>query len=652
MVVSLALSVPISVLGNVVAERMPDSWRDRALPLFLAGSGVLFVVGLGLYLLDRRPATADGTAALSTWDRQRMLALVGNQARDILWLPEGDPPSLALTFEALPSHVTAPRQRFTEQLAARGPSPDIGAVFEVAEGALLLLGAPGAGKSRLLAELAADRVARAEQDASVPMPVLVSLASWAPGRGPLSTWLAQELHARYDVPLVRAREWLAAGLVAPLLDGADESADLTACIGAVDDFRQAHGLVPIAVTCRIAEYEAAGARLRLRGAVRVEPLTAGEIRRYLTEAALPADTVDELVAETGDLLTSPLGASLVVRTYRAAPTMDLSGDTSTDARARLIEMYVEAMLSRRRRTVGDEAQAYPQEQTRAWLGWLARMMHDGDLAQFRLDRIQPRWLPASAQRGWNVSVWAVAVVLAGLGLLAGSAVLRALGATSLGWAGLVLAVSYLLFLGVVFVPNHDSRVRIEPVEVVRWRAGRRQLAYAVIAAVGIAATWATALLPNLTTSVWRATLLVEATLWPVVVLATGFRAELAAASRTPTDGIRRSLRHAAVAGAAGIVLGAVFGLAWSRWVEPTSATWFAVTIGIVAAVVAAYFAGGRAAVLHYAARVALARSGCAPLRYVRFLDYAAERVLLRRVGGAYEFIHPLVREHFAASRVP
>jgi hypothetical protein len=41
-------------------------------------------------------------------------------------------------------------------------------------------------------------------------------------------------------------------------------------------------------------------------------------------------------------------------------------------------------------------------------------------------------------------------------------------------------------------------------------------------------------------------------------------------------------------------------------------------------------------------------NGYAPLNYVRFLDYAAERVLLRKVGGGYIFVHRMLLEYFAS----
>jgi hypothetical protein len=40
--------------------------------------------------------------------------------------------------------------------------------------------------------------------------------------------------------------------------------------------------------------------------------------------------------------------------------------------------------------------------------------------------------------------------------------------------------------------------------------------------------------------------------------------------------------------------------------------------------------------------------GFAPWQYVDFLDYAAERIFLHKVGGGYIFLHRLLQDHFAA----
>ena len=51
--------------------------------------------------------------------------------------------------------------------------------------------------------------------------------------------------------------------------------------------------------------------------------------------------------------------------------------------------------------------------------------------------------------------------------------------------------------------------------------------------------------------------------------------------------------------------------------------------------------------MHYTLLLILSASGAIPLRYVTFLNYADERILLRRIGGAYEFIHITLRDYFA-----
>jgi hypothetical protein len=47
-------------------------------------------------------------------------------------------------------------------------------------------------------------------------------------------------------------------------------------------------------------------------------------------------------------------------------------------------------------------------------------------------------------------------------------------------------------------------------------------------------------------------------------------------------------------------------------------------------------------------RFGLIRNGSTPWNYVRFLDYAAGQILLRKVGGGYVFIHRMLLEHFSA----
>jgi hypothetical protein len=62
--------------------------------------------------------------------------------------------------------------------------------------------------------------------------------------------------------------------------------------------------------------------------------------------------------------------------------------------------------------------------------------------------------------------------------------------------------------------------------------------------------------------------------------------------------------------------------------------------------------GGIACIKHVLLRVFLWRAKAIPWNYVHFLDYAAERILLRKVGGGYIFVHRLLLEYFAALATP
>ena len=57
--------------------------------------------------------------------------------------------------------------------------------------------------------------------------------------------------------------------------------------------------------------------------------------------------------------------------------------------------------------------------------------------------------------------------------------------------------------------------------------------------------------------------------------------------------------------------------------------------------------GGITCLRHFALRLMLYRMGYIPWNYARFLDYAAERLFLQKVGGGYIFVHRMLLEHFA-----
>lgn len=156
-------------------------------------------------------------------------------------------------------------------------------VFDEIDQALLILGEPGSGKTTMLLELARDTIARAERDPTLPIPAVFNLSSWA--NRPIVEWLIDELKVKYLIPKKIARPWVENDELFPLLDGLDEVAleRREACVQAINQFRQQH-LMPLVVCSRIADYEALTSRLKLQGAVLLQPLTSSQIDAYLVRA--------------------------------------------------------------------------------------------------------------------------------------------------------------------------------------------------------------------------------------------------------------------------------------------------------------------------------------------------------------------------------
>jgi hypothetical protein len=69
-------------------------------------------------------------------------------------------------------------------------------------------------------------------------------------------------------------------------------------------------------------------------------------------------------------------------------------------------------------------------------------------------------------------------------------------------------------------------------------------------------------------------------------------------------------------------------------------------VGLISGLVGGLSVGGRAWLQYHFLRRLLRHQDLIPKDYVRFLDYAAERVYLRKVGGGYIFVHRLLQEYF------
>jgi hypothetical protein len=120
------------------------------------------------------------------------------------------------------------------------------------------------------------------------------------------------------------------------------------------------------------------------------------------------------------------------------------------------------------------------------------------------------------------------------------------------------------------------------------------------------------------------------------------------AKMVPNQGIRQSARNALVVGLVGGLVGgpvvALFGVTY----ELRFGLRFGLGFGLIGGLVSGLKFGGEAVIKHLILRYILWRKDYLPWNLVRFLDYAAERIFLRKVGGGYIFVHRLLQDYFAS----
>jgi len=511
-----------------------------------------------------------------------------------------------------------------EDVRALPAGTGIAQAYEEAGGQLLILGAPGAGKTTLIVELGLDIVRRTRADGKLPLPVICNLSTWAINRRSLAKWLVEDLVETYQVPQSVARSWVSGKEVLPLLDGLDEVdvAQRAACVKAINMFHQDHPQLPLVVCSRIEEFRAQGVSLALQRAVVVQPLTDDQIDAYLAYggedlAALRAAVGSD--ATLRDVLRTPLLLRVVALTYEGLPqdAIPRVGDHEDWVR-RVFGEYVARMLKRRRRLESVatdspeevEQPEYPPEDAERYLSWLAGQMRAHGLVELYLERLQPDWLPDARAR-WRYQTAGGLLFGPGMGLLFG--------------LGLGLSVGRRMY-------------KITPTAAVQW-SWQAGLFGALFGA-----------LPGVLNGALPLGLDFGLFFGLFCALGIGLSGRQVDDQdyRTPNEDIRRSVRFAVVTVLACMLIfellfGPLFALRFGLFFGVGIGLYFGLRFGPLVAL-----PFGLDAALHHAVlRWVLQQAKLVPPHPVRFLNYAADHVLLQQVGGGYRFVHVLLRDYFA-----
>ncbi len=298
------------------------------------------------------------------------------------------------------------------------PEDSIQAVYVNCGRKLLILGAPGSGKTITLLQLAEALVkeAQAEPDAARPLPLVFNLSSWGQQPGPLEDWLVEAMLTEYQVARNLGRAWLEHGQATLLLDGLDEVAEAQrdACVNAINAFVEAFP-ADLVVCSRLKDYEQLTQRLNLSGAVVMQPLSNSQKFKYLdrpeTEAVFPLLIQDRALDE---LAGAPLMLNVIAAAYAngAAPPPPAAA-AAQERLDHIFAQYVARMFAHRPLP---DSERFDEAQARRWLANVAAGMQRQDVSTFYLERLQPMWLQKEgARRLFAILVGLVVGLVVGLG---------------------------------------------------------------------------------------------------------------------------------------------------------------------------------------------------------------------------------------------
>ncbi len=319
---------------------------------------------------------------------------------------------------------------------------------------LVVLGAPGAGKSVAALLLARDLVR--QRDPKEPVPVLLSLSSWRP-EADLHSWVAKHVLALCPVLAAGygrdiAERLVKQGRVMPVLDSLDElPGPLRAHAVEAIDKAVADG-DPLLVTCRGTEYERMVARSRQHltraAVVELEPVAPQAAIEFLRASCTKGDTrwdpvFDRLRSELGSplgrALSSPLMLYLAREAYRPGTKnprelLDSVRFGSREAiEGHLLEIFIPTVYA------PSPDIRYRPRPVEGWLRFMATRMRRDDTVDFTWTQVRSL-LPASLSAvlygvvfGWftyllfglsaGISVMIFAALAAGLAGLMGWAII-------------------------------------------------------------------------------------------------------------------------------------------------------------------------------------------------------------------------------------
>ncbi|NEQ85340.1 MAG: NACHT domain-containing protein, partial [Moorea sp. SIO2I5] len=438
-----------------------------------------------------------------------------------------------------------------------------------------------------------------------------------------------------------------------LLDGLDEvKADYREdCIVALNQFKQDYG-AELVVCSRIKDYQALSNRLNFQSAVYLRLLRLEQIYHYLNRVGADLTGLRTLIAEDTvlqELAQSPLMINIMTLAYQRVAVEDLPRtDVVEERRRQLFDAYIERMFKRRKTN-----QQYKDKnaQVKHWLIWLAQRMVEESQTIFLIEKMQPYWLVNRKQkRTYTLMFWLMAGLMGWL----------------MGWLmkNLMLGLIFGLMFWLMGGQHKESLKEIKTVEIlnINWKKiliNRLMLGLMFCLMLGLMGWLMEGLMAWLMgwqrlglMPMMMGSLIVGLMPVMMVALTAGLESSEIERKTSPNQGIWKSARNAIITY---IMFALIFALMFALIVGLMFGPMFGLRLGLILGLILGLMAGlrvgllkgGEACIQHFFLRLVLYRNNCIPWNYARFLEYAADRIFLQKVGGGYIFIHRMLMEHFA-----
>jgi DNA polymerase III delta prime subunit len=516
-------------------------------------------------------------------------------------------------------------------------------VFDTEEiaGKLLILGAPGSGKTTTLLELARELITRAENEANQPIPVLFNLSTWKNNKQSISEWLVAELNSHYGVRADIGRDWLEKRQLLPLLDGLDEveSSRQELCIRVINQFLQGDTRPTFLVVCgRRQEYELRSVKLLLNGAICLQSFSEQQIKEYLQKIGLKElQQSIETDSEIWKLFKSPLLLSLTTLAYQEISITQWQTLNSARERQRyLFNAYIQRMQNRHITNQWYTKNSEPSPtKTLRWLTWLSKRLKEETKTDFLIEKINVGYLNGFWQK-WEYRLFAI--FLSGLIALLVFLPISSTAMSLIFWVSMALQIIFYKQINLVETLKFS------------WLNLKNSLKQSTIygLAYGLTCGLISGYLIKDFNSGIVLGLIALFSSGLCHVLYDGLRGPEIDVKTVSNQGIKKSALNAVITGLLFSLFGGLIGRFSSIFLDLADySSGFWSLFGILTGGCSGWLIGGGLACLqHFTLRLVLWLNGDIPWNYSRFLNYANERLFLQRVGGRYRFLHDSIREHF------